>query len=83
MYKALLLLALACVAYGSYAPVAHPPAKGYRYGYDYSRPLNRLREAKVNAYNGHRQLAVNNVAVHYGASDGTAIYAGVPGKKIT
>ena len=40
---------------------------------------NRVREAKVNHYNGRRQLAVNHAAVAYGASDGTAIYNGAPG----
>ncbi len=78
MYKALILLALACVAYAS--NVAYAP-RGYGYGYDYSVPANRAREAKVNLYNGKRQLAVNNVAVRFGASDGTAYYAGVPGKE--
>ena len=34
---------------------------------------------QVNAYNAKRQLAVNNVARAYGASDGTAFAYGVPG----
>ncbi len=33
----------------------------------------------MNAYNAKRQLAVNNVARAYGASDGTAFAYGVPG----
>ncbi len=60
MYKALIVLALACVALASdsyvKAPAAKAPARGYAparkgdgYGYNYAHAANKAREAKVRA----------------------------------
>ena len=55
MYKALIVLALACVALASEsydkpeAPKAYAPVKKDGYGYNYAHAANKAREAKVRA----------------------------------